>query len=116
MEEEQPKITPEEYGKRVAQSIELNISRREEWEKMIRSRDSVLSLEEDVDTPMKKIMVMLALLEVKTYFSCCGFNYNGQPVHKVWSLASANDGRFEVHRNYKISSKYYERFGIPPVY
>ena len=75
-------MSPEEYGKKVAQSIELNISRYDEWQQMIKSRDSVLSLEDDVDVPMKKILVMLSLMGVKTYFSCCGFNYNGQPRHK----------------------------------
>lgn len=47
--------------------------------------DSVRSLnllENDIDTPIKKIVAMLALLRCDPKFSCCGFDYDGQPLHK----------------------------------
>jgi len=40
-------------------------------------------LENDIDVPIKLIVSMLTLLSCKTRFSCCGFDYDGQPFHKT---------------------------------
>ncbi len=41
------------------------------------------SLENDIDIPIRGIVGMLALLRFEPLFSCCGFNYVGQPCHKT---------------------------------
>ena len=40
-------------------------------------------LENDIDAPIKLLVSMLALLRCKTRFSCCGFDYDGQPLYKT---------------------------------
>lgn len=48
-------------------------------------RASVLScagLEDDIDTPIKRVVMALALLGCEPLWSCCGFDYVGQPIHK----------------------------------
>ena len=80
--EEPTHISPEEYGHRVSLAIQQSLTRYDDWQKMVKSRDSVLSLEDDIDLPMKKVIAMLSLLDITTFFTCCGFNYNGQLMHK----------------------------------
>lgn len=41
-----------------------------------------MTLEDHIDTPIKKCVVGLALLGYKPIFSCCGFNYKGEKVKK----------------------------------
>lgn len=53
--------------------------------------DSVRSLnmlENDIDEPVKPIVAMLALLDCGPLFSCCGFDYDGQPLHKTHEYGS----------------------------
>ena len=40
-------------------------------------------LENDIDTPIRKLVAMFALLGCEPQFSCCGFDYDGQPLHKT---------------------------------
>ena len=40
-------------------------------------------LKDDIDVPMRSVIVMLALLGCEPFFSCCGFDYDGQPLHKT---------------------------------
>lgn len=40
------------------------------------------NLEDDIDWPIKSCVMMFALLGAKPFFSCCGFDYEGQPYHK----------------------------------
>lgn len=39
-------------------------------------------LKDDIDIPVRSIIAMLALLGCNPIFSCCGFDYDGQPLHK----------------------------------
>jgi hypothetical protein len=39
-------------------------------------------LEDDIDLPIKRCVAALALLGCGPRWSCCGFNYVGQPLHK----------------------------------
>ena len=41
-----------------------------------------VSLEFDIDEPIKTCVMALALLECRPSWSCCGFNYEGQLIHK----------------------------------
>lgn len=41
-----------------------------------------LSLEDDIDVPIKKCVMAFALLGCYPLWSCCGFDYVGQPIHK----------------------------------
>jgi hypothetical protein len=40
-------------------------------------------LENDIDAPIRSVVAMLALLGAETLWSCCGFDYAGQPSHKA---------------------------------
>lgn len=40
------------------------------------------SLEQDIDAPIRPVVAMLALLGCEPIWSCCGFDYAEQPVHK----------------------------------
>jgi len=51
--------------------------------KKMESVKSAGSLERDIDAPIKNIVAMLALAGFEPIFSCCGFNYAGQPMHKT---------------------------------
>lgn len=41
------------------------------------------SLKDDIDIPMRKLVAMFALLDCEPLWSCCGFDYDGQPIHKT---------------------------------
>jgi hypothetical protein len=51
-------------------------------EKILTSVKSVTKLEDDIDEPIKRSVALLALLRCEPTFSCCGFDYDGQPFHK----------------------------------
>lgn len=38
---------------------------------------------DDIDAPMLPVVGAFALLGLKTAWSCCGFDYEGQPIHKA---------------------------------
>ena len=40
------------------------------------------SLEDDIDAPIKKCVMAFALLKCEPMWSCCGYDYLGQPLHK----------------------------------
>lgn len=40
-------------------------------------------LKEDIDIPMRRLVAMFALLDCEPLWSCCGFDYDGQPIHKT---------------------------------
>jgi len=46
-------------------------------------------LEKDIDLPIKTIVGMFALLGCEPLFSCCGFDYAGQPIHKTHEYGNA---------------------------
>jgi len=39
-------------------------------------------LQDDIDEPIKRCVMALALLGCEPQWSCCGFDYHGQPLHK----------------------------------
>lgn len=41
------------------------------------------NLKDDIDTPIRKLVAMFALLGCEPIWSCCGFDYEGQPMHKT---------------------------------
>lgn len=41
-----------------------------------------ISLREDIDEPIRKCVMAFALLHCGPIWSCCGFDYVGQPIHK----------------------------------
>lgn len=51
-------------------------------EKVLVSAESIKNLEDDIDLPIRKCVAMFALLGFQPMFSCCGFDYKGQPYHK----------------------------------
>lgn len=58
-------------------------------ERNIESVKSTKLLENDIDVPIRTIVGMFALLECKPLFSCCGFDYSGQIVHKTHEYGNA---------------------------
>mgnify|MGYP001559825545 FL=1 len=42
----------------------------------------IMYLEQDIDAPIKICVMALALLGCEPMWSCCGFDYAGQPLHK----------------------------------
>lgn len=51
-------------------------------QKILQSAKSITNLEDDIDAPIKKSVAMFALLGCEPIYSCCGFDYEGQPIHK----------------------------------
>jgi hypothetical protein len=48
--------------------------------------DSVITLrnlKEDIDIPIRNLVATFALLGCEPRWSCCGFDYDGQPLHKT---------------------------------
>lgn len=43
----------------------------------------MVNLKNDIDLPVRRLVAMLALLECSPMWSCCGFDYDGQPMHKT---------------------------------
>ena len=70
-------------------------------EKVYQSLDSISSLENDIDLPIRKCVAMFALWGFEPLFSCCGFDYRGQPYHK-----SHQYGRPYFIFNYNDKSKW----------
>lgn len=46
------------------------------------SLGKVTRLEDDIDAPVKRCVAAFALLGCEPLWSCCGFDYAGQPLHK----------------------------------
>lgn len=70
------KITKDEYEE---------YKKLKEWaekQKVYQSVNSVVALEDDIDLPIRRSVAMVALLRCTPIFSCCGFDYEGQPFHK----------------------------------
>ena len=42
-----------------------------------------MTLKDDIDIPLVKTIALLNLLDIRTIWCCCGFNYEGQPEHKL---------------------------------
>ena len=40
------------------------------------------NLKYDIDLPIRRLVAMFALLGCEPIWSCCGFDYDGQPMHK----------------------------------
>lgn len=58
-------------------------------EKVWVSAENIEYLEDDIDAPIKRCVAMCALLGLNPLFSCCGFDYRGQPYHKSHQYGEA---------------------------
>jgi hypothetical protein len=47
------------------------------------SLQEIINLEDDIDFPIRNTVAILALAGASPMFSCCGFDYRGQPAHKA---------------------------------
>lgn len=65
-----------------AEHEEFESLRRHYRQESIQQSAAALTLEQDIDQPIKKCVMALALLGCEPVWSCCGFDYAGQPVHK----------------------------------
>lgn len=78
----------------------------EKMQKIWNSVNSIKNLEDDVDKPIKNCVALLALLECQPVFSCCGYDYQGQPIHKSHQY---NEPYIKLSRNV-FSIKLIENF------
>jgi hypothetical protein len=53
------------------------------FQQKLRSVEGMNTLENDIDKPIKRLVAMFALLDCKPLWSCCGFDYPEQPMHKT---------------------------------
>jgi hypothetical protein len=60
----------------------LELKKWEEKQKINESLVSTYNLEDDIDFPIRNSVAILALADCHPIFSCCGFDYIGQPYHK----------------------------------
>jgi len=58
-------------------------------QKMLDSVRGLSSVREDIDVPMLNLVAMFALLECSPLWSCCGFDYDGQHIHKTHEYGGA---------------------------
>lgn len=69
---------------------ELNVLRSYyKREENLKSVQSIENLERDIDDPIRTIVAMFALLGCDPRFSCCGFDYHGQLIHKTHEYGNA---------------------------
>jgi len=66
----------------------LKLKRWAKKEKILRSSVKSDRLEDDIDLPIKRLVAMFALLGCGPQWSCCGFDYKGQPFHKSHQYGS----------------------------
>lgn len=96
------KITKEEYEEY------QQLKRWAKREKVFASARSIEKLEDDIDTPIKKCVAMLALLGCEPLYSCCGFDYTNQPFHKShqygrpYIILKPNEHTLQVFYNLSI--------------
>jgi len=76
-------VDDNEYAEFLAIRTEQAIERRR------KSEQSVTDLEDDIDEPIRSCVAKLALLGLEPRWSCCGFDYIGQPPHKSHQYGAA---------------------------
>ncbi len=76
MGNDMPKITDAEYEEY------LYLKDAAERLEIFDSLGQITELEDDIDKPIKRCVAALALLGCEPSWSCCGFDYIGQPLHK----------------------------------
>lgn len=91
-------ISDEDYA-------ELEFLRRQYGRDAIgRSIKSITRLVDDTDSPIRECVAALALLGCEPLWSCCGYDYEGQPIHKdhaygtPYVAVAKNDRSMFVHR------------------
>ena len=78
-----------------------------------RSMDEVTCLEKDIDEPIRKVIALLALLGCKSAWSCCGFDYAGQPIHKSHQYGVCGIALLDTKRARKIVKFIEASDGLP---
>lgn len=53
------------------------------FQQKLDSVKALKNLRDDIDLPIRNLVAMFALLGCKPQYSCCGFNYDEQPMHKT---------------------------------
>ena len=53
------------------------------FQQKLESVREMKNLRDDIDVPIRKLVAMFALLGCTPLWSCCGFDYDGQPMHKT---------------------------------
>ena len=92
-----------------AELEELRLLRKHYGQEAIqKSIRSLVCARDDVDEPIRKCVAAFALLGCQPIWSCCGYDYVGQPIHK-----SHQYGRiFFILLSPSRSSSVFDRFGM----
>jgi hypothetical protein len=53
------------------------------FQQKLESVRGMKNLKDDIDIPVRNLVAMFALLGCKPLWSCCGFDYDRQPMHKT---------------------------------
>ena len=53
------------------------------FQQKLNSARGMNNVEYDIDIPIRTLVAMFALLGCEPLWSCCGFDYDGQPTHKT---------------------------------
>lgn len=53
------------------------------FQQKLESVRGMKNLKNDIDVPIRNLVAMFALLGCNPLWSCCGFDYDGQPLHKT---------------------------------
>jgi len=68
----------------------------------INSVNGTHNLKDDIDVPMRKLVAIFALLKCEPLWSCCGFDYNGQPLHKTHEYGNCYIALRNIERTQQI--------------
>ncbi len=52
------------------------------FQQKLNSARGMINLKNDIDVPIRRLVAMFALLGCEPIWSCCGFDYDGQSMHK----------------------------------
>lgn len=82
-------------------------------ERILESIRSLRHVGDDIDEPIKNCVMALALLGCEPVWSCCGFDYDGQPLHKSHQYGASGVVCYETPRVEWLSREFEER---PPLW
>lgn len=80
----------------------LTLQHNSIFQQKLDSVRSLKSLKEDIDIPIRTLVATFALLGCEPLWSCCGFDYDGQPLHKTHEYGNAFIFFRETNQTQKI--------------
>ena len=78
------------------------------FQQKLESIRGLKNLKDDIDIPIRKLVVMFALLGCKPLWSCCGFDYDGQPMHKTHEYGNAYIRLLNNKQSCKVADRLFD--------